>query len=229
MSVLRRAGRARSGIRCRYGFSRRPSVRPGLLGLLPALDGDSPRLHHRHPISHYRPVGPSEIVTGGDLADRRDSDRGERDRRVWSRQAKSGTWAEIAPRAARSLTRVSARSSPARTCGPSPSALPRLARRPTSAASPASSQAHRPSCSSRASAPPQGRGLPGEGSLWVRIQVESPGFPLADRLPVQGWSSPSLHPSLSHAPDPLLSVTFNLIFFDCKPARDAPWITKVWF
>ena len=88
-------------------------------------------------------------------------------------------------------------------------ASPKPARRPTSAASPASSRPAKPSCSSRPSAPPQGRGLPSEGSLWDRLQVEGRGFPLADRLPVQGWPSPSLHPSLSHAPDPLISVTLR--------------------
>jgi hypothetical protein len=55
--------------------------------------------------------------------------------------------------------------------------------------------------------------------LWVRLQVESPGFPLANRLPVQGWPSPSLHPSLSHAPDPLLSVTLQILRSLCLPHR----------
>jgi hypothetical protein len=53
----------------------------------------------------------------------------------------------------------------------------------------------KPSCSSRPSAPPQGRGLPAEGSLWDRLQVEGRGFNLACRYPIQVRPSPSLQPS----------------------------------
>jgi len=63
-----------------------------------------------------------------------------------------------------------------------PAASPRPGRRPTFAASPASSQPARPSCSSTLSAPPQDRGLPTERSLSDRLQVEGRGFILARRL-----------------------------------------------
>ncbi len=45
------------------------------------------------------------------------------------------------------------------------------------------------------SAPPQGRGLPTEGSLWDRLQVKGRGFILSGCLPVQVWPSPWLQPS----------------------------------
>jgi hypothetical protein len=72
---------------------------------------------------------------------------------------------------------------------------PRLARRPTSAASPASSQPARSSSSSRPSAPLLGRGLPTEHTLSARLQLEGRGFILASRSALQVWPSPWLRPS----------------------------------
>ena len=59
------------------------------------------------------------------------------------------------------------------------------------------------------SAPPQGRGLPTEGSLWDSLQVKGRGFILMGRQSIQVWPSPSLHPSVFHAPHWLKSVTLR--------------------
>ena len=58
-------------------------------------------------------------------------------------------------------------------------------------------QADRPGRTVRVgrSAPPQGRGLPTEGSLWDRLQVEGRGFIFSGCLPVQVWPSPWLQRS----------------------------------
>ena len=44
--------------------------------------------------------------------------------------------------------------------------------------------------------------------MWDRLQVKGRGFILVGRLSIQAWPSPSLHPSVFHAPHPLKSVTF---------------------
>ncbi len=114
-----------------------------------------------------------------------------------------------------SVARASSASSVTMACAPSRPASPRLGHRPTSAASPASSQPAKPGCSSRPAfpAPTPGRSrvtvCPSSTHCQPAYGSTVAWFILEGRLSIQAWPSPSLHPSVFHAPHPLISVTLR--------------------